>query len=144
MSVRGFVTIIMTAQVLLCPFLPCGECCGMCPAAESAPVNYDSALPACCDQCRIHEEHQTPDDQPCPAGNRLLNCFCGGAILAAGTECSESEEPLTDMWFLTVDSDTLTRLAMLSRSGTQSANTSHIPPGAFGRDLCALIGAYLL
>ncbi len=138
---RRITAVFMTALVLLCPFLPCGECCGVCLATETVQSESDGLER--CGHCKAHGEREVPNEHECPNETKTLNCFCGGAILPAGTDCPGLNQTVSFDGLVIIDAVTVkTQLALLSR--TLPPNRCHFPPFASGRDLCVLAGSYLL
>lgn len=142
---RRILAVCMTALVLLCPFFPCGECCGLCSATDVSKTvqNESDGFEPCCSRCKTHSERQVPGEHECPNDTKTLDCFCGGAILPVGTDCPELNKADNIDGLVIIDSaNAMTQLALLSR--TLPPNRCHFPPFASGRDVCALSGSYLL
>ena len=144
---RNFIIVAMTAMALLCPSLPCGECCATCPVVDLDVVENLSHSGMCCGHCQANDEketfeHHSPLKHECPVGSEIVDCFCGGAVLASAVECPAQ---LLGVAFLSPLFDVnVLSLTKLSQPEFFSPNRCHFPTLSCGQDLCALIGSYLI
>lgn len=143
MTSRIYVTLLMLAQVMACPFLDCGECRGMCAAACAV---VDDACDECCESESAVCEHETDpcDDPGCPDNPGPLDCLCGGAVQAAAVECPDL---LAGGEFLTLPEAALTHSTLVVAAASGELNVEgcpHFPPLITGTSVCALTQTYLL
>ncbi len=134
-----YIPVLMALLVLICPF-QCAEGCWLhaCAGADAAACGSDADCDCACDR-----EQQLP----CNDGgdnSQDADCFCNGAVVSDGTKCPELD---VDRGFnaLAVMNGAITRqFAGTSRGDSDPLRGCHFPPLASGRDICALVGSYLL
>lgn len=144
MIAQRCISLIMTALVLACPYCDCGECCGMfLPDACVDSDGCDEGVEAVCG-CDCDGDAQFPCDHDRSDRSQNVDCFCNGAVLSDGTHCPDHD---TDggLFAMAVMDTSITR----QFAGTQTTDPSllrgvHFPPLLSGRDICTLIGSYLL
>ena len=196
MPIRPLATVLMTVLTVLCPFLPCEECCSGCDV-EGDQVRVgsidSSEVDVCCDCCStaqqqvdgkrlgrktdeqvtLRDSRQEPcwlpsasvlndsipgdcdtgdcdtgDKSPgrrCPSSGKLLNCFCGGAVLFSSIDLPDGDSFSTfiDRSIhtprLPVELQACCGTGAYSRQGS-----THFPPLIVGRSLCVITGTWLL
>lgn len=146
MFTRQSIAVCMTAMVLLCPYLPCRERCDGC-GLGGTEVQVDETPEAlsCCRSCESEQPHPAPVPEECPAGGKLLNCFCGGAVVAPLVECPN----IDDATFNLIPHGIVHAFAknppvLLCQSARAPDSGCHFPPLASGRDIRDLAVSYLL
>lgn len=148
-TVRVFVTLLMLAQAIACPFLHCGECQGAC--AFSCVETHQDDVECCATRERADHsatDHTTTDHIPetpdCPDEHGPMDCLCGGAIRAEHVECPDV---IAGNLFLfmrdALHSGEYPPYSTESRYCT-SAGSVHFPPLISGRRICALTQTYLI
>jgi hypothetical protein len=148
-TVRVFVTLLMLAQAIACPFLHCGACQGA-GAYNCVETHQDDA--ECC-AARAGTDHSAtdrstadhiPKTPDCPDDHGPMDCLCGGAIRAEHVECPDV---IAGSLFLIMPdafhSGSHLPYSTESRYCT-SARSVHFPPLITGRRICALTQTYLL
>lgn len=143
MTTRVFVTLLMLAQVMACPFLDCGECRGACAVASA---ESDSVCDNCCESESAVCAHETDpcDDPVCPDNPGPLDCLCGGAVQAAAVVCPDL---LAGGEFLTLPEAALTHSPLVVAAASNELAVEgcpHFPPLISGTLVCALTQTYLL
>lgn len=143
MLTRQLVTVVTIALTLLCPYLPCGECCAACDPETTAEIPVeDSKVHSCCGTCESRHPEEAPVDRECPVGGKLLNCFCGGAVVPSSVDCPDADHSgFHPLW---LDIDALRPLYQLRQTTQATHFGSHFPPLAMGRDIRNLVVSYLL
>lgn len=163
MFARQVITTVMTALVLVCPYLPCEDGCDGSDELLQAMRRVESVEsepdmggelekadgPACC--CHRPPEQpprppqQAPCGQDCPRGDRLLNCFCGGALVAPGVDCPGLDAGADILPTMTVDSMAAPRsLEQFLREARAPDASCHFPRGATGRTIREFAASFLL
>lgn len=151
-SVRVFLTLLMLAQAMACPFLHCGECQGACAIQCLETEHKDD------DCCRLEfsvgshshlpDSCEFPDSSPnapeCPDHDGGVDCLCGGAIRAEQVKCPDA----TSFGLLLILPDALYQGTGLPQTvescGLACANSVHFPPLVTGRRVCILTRTWLL
>lgn len=143
MTSRTLLILMMLAQALACPYLDCGECRGVCAAAQCA-------VEIACDNCCKSEssvceyEPDSCDDPACPDNPGPLDCLCGGAVQVDGVDCPDllagGEFPALPE----VARAHSTLLVSATSSELAIIGCPHFPPLISGTSLCALTQTYLL
>lgn len=142
MFARRFISLVMTALVLACPFCDCGECCGMCSPAECVlPDGCDEAVEKVCG-CGCGEEAQLPCDHDDSDNSKHFDCFCNGAVLSDATDCPDHDSH--DGLVAVVVMDGLRQFTGTQNFHPSFTHRSHFPPLLSGRDICTLLGSHLL
>ena len=145
-SVRVFLTLLMLAQAMACPFLHCGECQGACAFDSVDSVQTDSN---CC-ETESHPSHhldggrERSEEPQCPDHGKCVDCLCGGAIRAEHVKCPDM---IGDSLCLVLPDGfySATRLACSTDAAHLAcAGPVHFPPLVSGRRVCALTQTYLL
>lgn len=145
MFVRQCIVVGMTALVLLCPYLPCGECRDACGAGMVDAPPESPANPACCRDCAPDESPAPPAEPDCPLGGKLLNCFCGGAVVAPGAECPDVDHAVFELIpHGAVHAIAMPAVDLLRQSARAPDSGCHFPPTASGREIRDLVDSYLL
>jgi len=151
-SVRVFLTLLMLAQAIACPFLHCGECQGAC---AFRCVDADHQDDGCCETESSVESHShltvgseplnnTPSVPECPDHEEAVDCLCGGAIRAEQVKCPDA----TAFGLFLVLPDGFYSEAFLSQAiesrRLACIGSVHFPPLTTGRRICALTQTWLL
>lgn len=146
MFARQSIIVCMTALVLLCPYLPCGECrdaCGV--GTVEVQVEVAPEVYSCCRNCESDDPRPAPVDQECPLGGKLLNCFCGGAVVASSVECPDVDHAVFDLIpHGIVHAIAANPASLLCQTARAPVSGRHFPPLASGRDIRDLTVSYLL
>ena len=143
MTARVFVTLLMLAQVMACPFLDCGECRGACAVAQC--VVADNGCDDCCQSEAAVCEHESVPcrDSDCPDNPGPLDCLCGGAVQADSVECPDLLAGGESLALPDVElSDA--RLLVVAAEEFRTDGCPHFPPLISGMSVCALTQTYLL
>jgi len=136
MRTDGFITYLLTIVLLGCPLLCLSNSCVVDASASVPPA----AACGCCHGCEsgVPPSDGEESDEPCPEPN----CLCHGAVVAVRARGVEVDRP-NDWVTLIGDPDPLATLPVETYlSGVSGPCRPAATP--FGRDLCALIGAFLL
>lgn len=139
MTGHQLTSVLMTALVLSCPFLGCGECCGMSPDQHVLASGCEHAYDTCGD-C----DSKLPSDHNCPHSDEVADCFCEGAVLPDSTTHLELDVVSAFHGFVSVDSRTTLQLVALKGQDESLSHGSHFPPLLSGRDICTLVEIHLL
>lgn len=137
---------VITFLTLVCPYLPCGECCDAC-AAEIVEVEMDEhASVLCCEGCRPEQQPAKKlPNQECPEGGKSLTCFCGGAVVPPSVECPDLERLFfAPLGLGDVSHDQLVTSVEHHIETRDLRQSGHFPPLISGRDLRILAASYLL
>ena len=142
---RKFISVLMTAIVLACPFVDGGECCGMCSpdsAAEIAEIQSSHGHGCDCSG----DDDNTPilpgPGHDCPDGCHDSDCVCSGAVLAESTKCPNRDDVLVASAY-TLVMFTSPSFAQ-DTAATFMCRGCHFPPLIVGRDIRTLVASYLL
>lgn len=145
-SVRVFLTLLMLAQAMACPFLHCGECQGAC-AFNSADSAQDDR--GCCETESHPAEHldaprEHPEKPQCPDHGKCVDCLCGGAIRAEHVKCPDLI-PGAICLVLPDGFSSELRLACAADSACLACSGPvHFPSLISGRHVCVLTQTYRL
>lgn len=151
---RTFITVLMTALTVLCPFLPCEECCGGCGVRGTSEIGiYDAPVLSecesdCCCSYRTEDpsgESSGRSNKSLPGGGKLLNCFCGGAVVLAPVDLPDPES-FSHFVDRSADSCCLAADLRVYRGITawNGAGGYHFPPLIDGKGVCIFTGTFLL
>lgn len=134
-----FIPVLMAVLVLICPF-QCAEGCWMhaCAGAAAGACGSDADCDCTCDRERPLPCNHGGDD------SQEADCFCNGAVMSHGAKCPEFDVDRGFIAVVVLDSSITRQFAANSRSDSTILRGSHFPPLASGRDICALVGSYLL
>jgi len=151
-TVRVFVTLLMLAQAMACPFLHCGECQGACAIrcvgadhedggcseAESSDESH-SHLPVSCET-----PGSIPNAPEFPDHDGSADCLCGGAIRTEQVKCPDTISfglflILPDAFYLGTRPPQTIEARSLACTGSV-----HFPPLITGRRVCILTQTWLL
>lgn len=140
MIAHRFISVVMTALLLACPFLDCGKCWGMCPvqaALDSDCCHHDHDAP--CD-----EDSDAPGRHGCPNACNEVDCICDGAIVPDVTRCSDRDVDNGFFAAPAIHGCITPQLTALYAQDQSLYRGSHFPPLLSGRDICTLVGSHLL
>ncbi len=145
-SVRVFLTLLMLAQAMACPFLHCGECQGACAFNSADSTQADRG---CCETESQTSEHldsprEHSEEPQCPDHGRCVDCLCGGAIRAEHVKCPDLI-PAALCVVLPDGFSSELRLACAAESARLACSGPvHFPSLNSGRHVCVLTQTYLL
>lgn len=146
MFARQSIVVCMAALVLLCPYLPCRERCDACGlGVAEAYVDESPEAHSCCSHCELDRPRPAPVGEECPLGGKLLNCFCGGAVVARSVECPDVDHAVFDLIPHGLAPALATHPMGLHLQTARAPDSGcHFPPLASGRDIRDLAVSYLL
>lgn len=83
-TLRSFITLLMTLQLHLCPYLGCDEC-----KAEAWTGAAAATWECDCGQRESKDNKQPLPANDCPDECCPCNCFCAGAVQPETVDCPE-------------------------------------------------------